>query len=108
MRALIVTSMYPSRERPAHGSFVRDQVDALRRLDDVEIELFTFAPGNAAAYARAAQKLHRAYRGRPFDVVHAHFGLTAWPALFAKGRRRALTLHGTDVAHPRSRAITLA
>jgi glycosyltransferase involved in cell wall biosynthesis len=34
--------------------------------------------------------------------------LTAWPALAAAGRRRAVTLHGTDLAHPRSRAITLA
>ncbi|MGN6166671.1 MAG: glycosyltransferase [Solirubrobacteraceae bacterium] len=108
MRALVVTNMYPTRERPAHGSFVRDQVDALRRLDDVDIELFTFAPGRAAAYARAAQELRGAYRGLRFDVVHAHFGLTAWPALFANGRRRALTLHGTDLAHPRSRTITLA
>ncbi|HZO78318.1 MAG TPA: glycosyltransferase [Solirubrobacteraceae bacterium] len=108
MRALIVTNMYPSRERPAHGSFVRDQVEALRRLDDAEVELFTFAPGSAGAYGRAAQELHRAYRGQRFDVVHAHFGLTAWPALFASGRRRALTLHGTDLAHPRSRAISLA
>jgi glycosyltransferase involved in cell wall biosynthesis len=108
MRALIVTNMYPSRERPAHGSFVRDQVEALRRLDDVDIELFTFASGSAGAYARAARGLRGAYKGQRFDVVHAHFGLTAWPALFAKGRRRALTLHGTDLAHPRSRAITLA
>jgi teichuronic acid biosynthesis glycosyltransferase TuaC len=107
VRALIVTNMYPTSERPAHGSFVRDQVEALRRLDDVEIELFRFPPGGAGAYARAARELRRAYSRRRFDVVHAHFGLTAWPALFAPGRRRALTLHGTDLAHPRSRAITL-
>lgn len=108
MRALIVTSMYPSRERPAHGSFVRDQVEALRRLGEVEVEVFAFAPGSPSAYAAAAKQLRSAYRGQQFDVVHAHFGLTAWPALFASGRRRALTLHGTDLAHPRSRAITLA
>jgi glycosyltransferase involved in cell wall biosynthesis len=108
VRVLIVTSMYPSRERPAHGSFVRDQVDALRRLDEVDIELFTFAPGGAGAYARAAKRLRATYSGERFDVVHAHFGLTAWPALLAPARRRALTLHGTDLAHPRSRAITLA
>jgi teichuronic acid biosynthesis glycosyltransferase TuaC len=108
MRALVVTNMYPSRERPAHGSFVRDQVEALRRLDEVEVELFRFAPGGAAAYARAARTLRAAHRGQRFDVVHAHFGLTAWPALLASGRHRALTLHGTDLAHPRSRAVTLS
>ena len=45
---------------------------------------------------------------RGFDVVHAHFGLTAWPALAVRGARRAVTLHGTDVRHPRSWRITRA
>ncbi len=43
-----------------------------------------------------------------FDVVHAHFGLTNWPARAAPAAARAVTLHGTDLVHPRSRAITLA
>ena len=52
--------------------------------------------------------LRRRYRHDRFDIVHAHFGLTAWPALAARGRARVLTLHGTDLAHPRSRPVTLA
>lgn len=108
MRALIVTNMYPTPERPALGSFVRDQVQALRRLEGVEIEVFAFAPGGPLAYVRAAAQLSRLHRRSRFDVVHAHFGLTTWPALAASGRVRAVTLHGTDLAHPRSRVITLA
>ena len=50
LRALIVTNMYPSPARPALGSFVRDQVEALRRIPDVEIELHAFDPGGAGAY----------------------------------------------------------
>src|SRR6476659_592322 len=97
MRALIVTSMWPGPEAPARGSFVRDQVDALRRLPGVDVEVFAFPP---KGYARAARDLRRRYRGERFDVVHAHFGLTAWPAL--------ALLHGTDLRHPRSRRITSA
>jgi glycosyltransferase involved in cell wall biosynthesis len=108
VRALVVTNMYPSSARPALGSFIRDQVEALRRIDDVDVEVFAFEPGGARAYARAAAELRRRSRSDRFDVVHAHFGLTAWPALAAPGRRRAVTLHGTDLAHPRSRALTLA
>jgi teichuronic acid biosynthesis glycosyltransferase TuaC len=108
MRALIVTNMYPTPERPSLGSFVRDQVEALRRIPDLEIDVFAFAPGGAKIYARAAADLGRYHRRRRFDVVHAHFGLTAWPALAARGRARAVTLHGTDLAHRRSRPITLA
>jgi glycosyltransferase involved in cell wall biosynthesis len=108
MRALIVTNMYPSPERPALGSFVRDQVDALRRIPGVDLEVFAFHPGSPLAYPRAAAQLRAEHGHDRFDVVHAHFGLSAWPALAARARARAVTLHGTDLAHPRSRAITLA
>jgi glycosyltransferase involved in cell wall biosynthesis len=100
--------MYPTPARPALGSFVRDQVEALRQLDGVELELFAFAPHGPASWARAAGRLRRRYSGTSFDVVHAHFGLSAWPAFGVAARKRAVTLHGTDLAHPRSRAITLA
>src|SRR3954452_16337025 len=53
VRVLVVTNMYPSAERPALGPFVRDQVQALRRRGDVDVELFAFGPGTRAL-ARAA------------------------------------------------------
>jgi teichuronic acid biosynthesis glycosyltransferase TuaC len=108
MRALIVTNMYPTAARPALGSFVRDQVEALRRIQDVDVEVFSFASGGAASYAKSAKELRRRHRHDRFDVVHAHFGLTAWPSFAAHGSIHAVTLHGTDLAHPRSRAITTA
>jgi teichuronic acid biosynthesis glycosyltransferase TuaC len=108
MRALVVTNMYPSPERPALGSFVRDQVQALQRLDDVQLDVFTFEPGGYRAYTRASRELGRRFRGERFDIVHAHFGLSAWPARAVPTRGRVVTLHGTDLEHPRSRVITLA
>ncbi len=108
VHALIVTNMYPSAARPALGSFVRDQVEALRALGGLDVELFAFDPGGPSSYLRAARELRRRYAGRTFDVVHAHFGLTAWPALAVRARRRVLTLHGNDIYHPRSRRITAA
>jgi teichuronic acid biosynthesis glycosyltransferase TuaC len=108
VRALIVTNMYPSPDRPARGRFVADQVQALRRLDAAEIEVFAFPAGGTGAYLRAARSLRRRHGHQRFDVVHAHFGLTGWPALAAPARTRVITLHGTDLAHPRSRPVTLA
>ncbi|HEY3726918.1 MAG TPA: glycosyltransferase [Solirubrobacteraceae bacterium] len=108
MRALVVTNMYPTPQRPALGSFVADQVQALRRTGQAEIEVFSFDPGGAAAYLNAAVELRRRYGRERFDIVHAHFGLSQWPALAARGRARVVTVHGTDLAHPRSRPITLA
>ncbi len=108
LRALVITNMWPAADAPARGSFVVDQVRALQARSDVEVDVFSFDPG-LANYPRAARELRRRYRGRRFDVVHAHFGLTAWPALVARlGAPVAVTLHGNDLFHPRSRLITRA
>jgi glycosyltransferase involved in cell wall biosynthesis len=117
LRALVVSNMLPDATHPERGRFVRDQVAALRGLDGLELELHEFPPG-ARALAGAALELRRRFAGRAriarrsspprFDVVHAHFGLTAWPALAVPARVRALTVHGTDVRHPRTRAATAA
>src|ERR1700748_3023680 len=77
MRSLIVTNMYPSPARPALGPFVRDQVEALRRRDDVEVELFAFDPGprellRAAAAAVSRAPLRRRARAlRPDGLARA-------------------------------------
>ncbi|HXE45507.1 MAG TPA: glycosyltransferase family 4 protein [Conexibacter sp.] len=107
MRALVVTNMHPTPARPALGRFVADQVAALRRIDGVEVELFAFPPG-LRSYPRAARELRRRYRGERFDVVHAHFGLSAWPALAVRGAPHVVTFHGTDLAHPRSGRLSRA
>ncbi len=115
--------MLPDAAHPERGSFVRDQVAALRALDGLDVTLHEFAPG-APALARAALDLrrlraggdsraagdgpHRAGGDAVWDVVHAHFGLSAWPALAARARVRALTVHGTDLRHPRTRLATRA
>jgi len=85
---------------------VRDQVAALRRIPGVEVELFEFAPG-ASSYPLAALALRRRYGDAGFEIVHAHFGLTAWPALVLRGVPHVVTLHGTDVRHPRTRRLML-
>jgi len=107
MRALVVTNMYPTAARPALGRFVHDQVEALRRIDGVEVELFAFPPG-LRSYPRAALELRRRHGGERFDVIHAHFGLTAWPALALRGAPHVVTFHGTDLAHPRSGRLSRA
>jgi teichuronic acid biosynthesis glycosyltransferase TuaC len=108
LRVLVITNMWPTPERPALGSFVRDQVEALRRRDDVDLTLHAFS-GGLTSYPLEALKLRRRYRHTRFDVVHVHFGLTAWTALLAGLRAPiVVTLHGNDLFHPRSNRITRA
>ena len=109
MRVLVVTNLWPTPERPALGGFVRDQVEALREIEGLELELYAFEGAGARTYLRAASEVARRYRGRRFDVVHAHYGLTAWCALAVRGGSRLVTFHGTDLEHrvvgPLSRAV---
>jgi glycosyltransferase involved in cell wall biosynthesis len=105
LRALVLSNMRPPPGHPERGAFVRDQVRALRRLHGVEVELHEF-PSGSSQLVRAAGELRSRYSGRRFDVVHAHFGLTAWPALAVRARVRALTVHGSDIHHRRTRVLT--
>jgi glycosyltransferase involved in cell wall biosynthesis len=113
VRALVVSNMLPDAAHPERGSFVRDQVAALRAIDGLDVDLFEFAPGarslaRAPLHARRFVTAHVAAKPRRYDVVHAHFGLAAWPALAVSARVRALTVHGTDLLHPRTRLATAA
>ncbi len=108
LRALVVSNMLPDAGHPERGRFVRDQVHALRGLEGLEVELYEFAPGARALLAAAGTFAKRRRGGERVDVLHAHYSLTAWPALAVRARARALTVHGTDVHHPRTRQATRA
>ena len=99
MRVLVVTSLYPTAAHPERGRFVLDQVEAMRAVDGVEVEVFSFDPG-LPNYARAARALRRRHRASAFDVVHAHHGLGGWTARALRRRPLVVTFHGTDLAHP--------
>jgi teichuronic acid biosynthesis glycosyltransferase TuaC len=98
MRVLVVTNFVPDAGAPQRGRWVLDQVEEIRR-QGVEVELFRFSPGSSH-YLPAAVRLRRLLRRESFDLVHVHYGLTAWSALLAGARPLVVTFHGTDVRHP--------
>jgi glycosyltransferase involved in cell wall biosynthesis len=107
VRALVVTNMWPSTAAPHRGVFVRDQTEALARVAGVELEVFAFPPGTRALL-RAIATIRRRTRGARFDIVHAHFGLSALPAVAARRGPVVVTLHGNDMFVRRSRIVTRA
>ena len=98
MRVLVVTNFEPDASAPQRGRWVRDQVEEVRRLG-VEVEVFSFRPGRGG-YLPATRRLRALLRRRPFDLVHAHYGLAGWCARLAGARPLLVTFHGTDVRHP--------
>ena len=107
VRALVVTNMWPTEAEPQIGPFVVDQVEALRRMDGVEVDVFAFGPG-PRALARAMRDVRTRHRDSGYDVVHAHFGLSAWPALALHRAPVVVTLHGNDLFVRRSNLVTRA
>jgi len=98
MRVLVVTNFTPDAGAPQRGRWVLDQVEEMRRRG-VEVEVFSF-PKGSSHYLPAAVRLRRLLRRERFDLVHVHYGLTAWSALLAGARPLVVTFHGTDVRHP--------
>jgi teichuronic acid biosynthesis glycosyltransferase TuaC len=99
VRVLVVTSLYPTPARPERGRFVADQVDSLRRIAGLDVDVFQFEPGGLN-YLTAARELRRRHRGDRYDVVHAHHGLGGWTARALGGSAPlVVTFHGTDVEH---------
>lgn len=98
MRVLVVTNFVPDAAAPQRGRWVHDQVDEIRRLGP-EVEVFSFPPGSSH-YVPATLRLRRLLRRQRFDLVHVHYGLTAWCGLLAGARPLVVSFHGTDVRHP--------
>jgi len=97
MRVLVFTAMYPTQEKPARGTFVKEQVDSLRDAG-VEIDLCAFdGDGSARNYLKAGLTLRRILGKKPYDLVHAHYGLTGAIAILQKRCPVVITYHGSDL-----------
>jgi teichuronic acid biosynthesis glycosyltransferase TuaC len=73
MKILITTSIYPTSESPVRGTFVRTQVEYLKRAG-VEVELLIVGErSRKLMYPKAALELRRRLADSSIDLVHAHY-----------------------------------
>jgi teichuronic acid biosynthesis glycosyltransferase TuaC len=104
MRVLAVTNMYPTDAEPWFGSFVKDQIEAVRRLN-VAVEVFSFdGRRDWRAYASAARTVRKLTATGAFDLVHAHYGLTGAASLGQRSVPTVVTFHGSDTGYVRWQA----
>ena len=103
MNVLCLTNLYPTEDDPSRGCFVRDLVDDVRALG-TEVEVLAFdGRKRKRAYAEAGLDLRQALRGGPFDLIHAHYGLTGIVAVGQRSVPVVVTFHGSDTGDPRVR-----
>lgn len=97
MKVLVVTNMYPTPTMPSFGTFVKDQVEALREAG-ADVEVF-FIQGRKGIwnYVAAIPRFWRFLWGRRYDVIHAHYVLAGIVARAQWGHRVVLTHHGPEV-----------
>jgi teichuronic acid biosynthesis glycosyltransferase TuaC len=97
VKVLVVTNMYPTLEQPAFGTFVRDQVDALRRKGvDIDLLFIDGRKGNLSYVGGAFRTWGRLLKRR-YDVVHAHYVLSGIVARLQPVLPVVVTYHGSEL-----------
>jgi len=96
-RVLVVTNLWPTEADPGYGSFVQAQMESLRSLG-VEFDVL-FIDGRKSRwnYLRAIARMRSLLRKKPYDLIHAHFGLSGWVARCQLGVPVVVSFMGDDV-----------
>ena len=97
MKVLIITPIYPTREKPAIGTFVRTQVESLKQAG-VEVDVLhlsgRFRKWN---YAKAVFQIRRSLANNSIDLIHAHIGFAGMVARTQWKVPIVVTFHGSDL-----------
>jgi teichuronic acid biosynthesis glycosyltransferase TuaC len=99
LSVLVVTNMYPTPESPHYGTFVAEQVDALRARDDIERVDVLFVDGRekASNYVRGIAELRQRMAEKDYDLLHAHYGLAGAIAVTQRRVPVVITFHSGDI-----------
>src|SRR3989442_1061185 len=89
--------MYPTPQRPDYGAFVWQQAEQLRRFGHTVDVVNILGFRSKLNYLKGAVEVLRMTSSTPYDIVHAHYGLSAFPAWFRLHAPLVMTLHGSDV-----------
>lgn len=96
LKILFLTTEWPTPERPADVPFLVEYANALRR-HGAEVNVFHFhGEGNPINYLKAWVRLRRLPAWRDADILHAHWGQSAFLAL-GSWKPLVITFHGSDL-----------
>ncbi len=99
MKVLVVTNMYPTKEQPAFGIFVQEQVEALRKAGIQVAVLFINGRESKLNYVWGIARYWWALLKQDYDIIHAHHAITGLLARLQWRRPLVVTYHGTEVSN---------
>lgn len=104
LSVLVVTNTYPTEETPEATPCIRDQIEAMRERFGVAVEVLHINGRDKRNYLRAALRMLASNLGpRRHDLVHAHYGHSAWVARLQLRCPLVVTFHGSDLLSGRER-----
>ena len=96
MKVLVVCNMYPSPEKPASGTFIQEQVEALRK-EGVDIDVFLVdGSENKLNYLWGIFRLWGWLLTHRYDLIHAHYVFSGIIARMQFLYPIVLTHHGPE------------
>jgi teichuronic acid biosynthesis glycosyltransferase TuaC len=97
VKVLVLTNMYPTPNRPFHGTFVEKQVESLRQ-EGVEVEvLYVDGVSSKLNYVWGFPRLWAKLIANRYDLIHAHY---VFSGIIARAQficPVVLTHHGSQV-----------
>lgn len=77
------------------GDVVFNQGESLRK-QGIQIDYFTIEGGGFSGYFKSISLLRKYIRKNSYDILHAHYSLSAFTASLAKNRPLVVSLMGSD------------
>jgi len=113
MKVLYVTNMYPVAGNPNQGIFVKEQVDAINRVEPIQYDVFLIQGkaglGSVGPYLKSIYEIPRVIRQKHYDLVHIHYGLSGLYSLFSHvDIPCVITLHGGDIQIEQGKKVQVA
>lgn len=97
MKVLVLTNMYPTPDRPFHGTFVEKQVESLRQ-EGVEVDvLYVDGVSSKLNYIWGFPRLWAKLLTNHYDLIHAHYVFSGIIARAQFVCPVVLTHHGSQV-----------
>lgn len=102
--------MYPNEDDPNYGIFVKEQIDAIEHIQNIEKFVYVIdGKKGFGEYVKSIYKIRYIIRKGIFDLIHIHYGLSGLFLLLGRVRVPVLmTLHGGDIQAEQGKTVQVA